>query len=96
MTSVQVPSGTHTLVVATGLGLALGGPQTRVAAPRAEPVERLGLAAALDAVGDVLGERGPVLEPVARAAAEEPPARVLGMAGDEEVRVEREVVLADA
>ena len=66
-----------------------------MAAARAEPVERLRLAPALDAVGDVFRERRAVLEPVARAAAHEPPVRPLGMAGDEEVRVGRQVVLAD-
>ena len=62
----------------------------------AERVERLRLAPALDAVGDVLGERRPVLEAVTRAAAEEPPAGVLRMAVEEEMRVGRQVVLADA
>src|SRR5262249_32728806 len=62
----------------------------------AEPVEGLRLATALDAVGHVLGERRPVLEAVARAAAEQPPAVLAGVAVEEEVRVGRQVVLADA
>ncbi len=47
-----------------------------MARARPEAVERLRLAAPLDAVGDVLGERRAVLEAVARAAADEPPARL--------------------
>ena len=54
---------------------ARGGPQPGVAGAGAERVERLGLALAFDAVRDVLGERRAVLEPVARAAAEQPPRR---------------------
>ena len=41
-------------------------------------------------------ERRAVLEAVAGAAAEQPPRRVLGMAVEDEVRVRRQVVLADA
>ena len=56
------------------------GAQAGVAAARAERVERLRLGAALQAVGDVLGERRPVLEAVPRAASEQPPRRALRMA----------------
>src|SRR5215208_7647825 len=70
-------------------------PERRLPRPRAEGVERLRLAPALDAVGDVLAERRPVLEAVAGAAADEPPAVALGMRRDEEVRVAGEAVLAD-
>src|SRR4051812_15164623 len=73
-----------------------GGPHRRLALARAEGVERLRRAAALDAVGDVLAERRAVLEAVARAAADEPPAVVLRVPRDEEVRVAGERVLADA
>src|SRR5262249_7127427 len=59
-------------------------------------VEGLRLATALDAVGDVLGKGRPVLEAVARAAAEQPPAVLAGVAVEEEVRVGRQVVLANA
>src|SRR5438094_697292 len=45
-------------------GLDRRGAQAGVAFARAERVEGLRLAPALDAVGDVLGERRPVLEPV--------------------------------
>src|SRR6478735_12292212 len=71
-----------------------GGAQSGVAAARAERMERLGLGAAFQAVGDVLGERRAVLEAVPRAAAEQPPRRELGMAVEDEVRVRRQVVLA--
>ena len=70
-------------------------PHRGLALARAERVERLRRAAALDAVGDVLAERRPVLVAVARAAADEPPVRALGMRRDEEVRVAGERVLAD-
>ena len=59
-------------------------------------MERLRLGAAFQAVGDVLGERRAVLEAVPRATAEQPPRLVLGMAVEDEVRVRRQVVLADA
>ena len=55
-----------------------------------------GSARPLDAVGDVLGERRAVLEAVPGAAAEQPPRGALGMAVEDEVRVGRQVVLADA
>src|SRR5271154_4837449 len=63
--------------------------------PGTEAVEGIRRAAAFDAVGDVLAECRPMLEAVAGAAAEQPPAGALGMGGDEEVRVGCEVVLAD-
>ena len=73
-------------------------PVRRPASPArdAERMERLAFLLALDAVGDVLGQRGAVLEAVPRAASDEPPAIALGMAVDDEVRVGREVVLANA
>ena len=72
------------------------GAQAGVAGARAERMERLRLAPSLDAVRDVLAERRAVLEAVARPAADEPPAVALGVAADDEVRVGRQVVLADA
>src|SRR5262249_19143132 len=63
---------------------------------RAEGVEGLRRSAPFDAVGDVLGERGAVLEAVAGAAAEEPPPVALGVPVEEEMRVCGQVVLADA
>ena len=59
-------------------------------------MERLAFPCALDAVGEVLGQRGAVLEAVPRATSDEPPAIALGVAVDDEVRVGREVVLANA
>src|SRR5262245_59545618 len=50
-----------------------GRAQPGVARAGAERVERLTLALALDAVGDVLRERRPVLEAVPGAAADDPP-----------------------
>src|SRR5437763_12127729 len=58
-------------------------------------MERLPLARSLDAVREVLPERGTVLEAVSRAAADEPPVGAVGMPVGDEVRVPREVVLAD-
>ena len=42
----------------------------------------------------VLGQRGPVLEAVSRAAAQQPHARLAGVGGEQEVRVRREAVVA--
>src|SRR4051794_37722703 len=71
-------------------------PEARLARAGSERVERLGLALPLDAVRDVLRERGAVLEAVAGAAADQPPAVVVRVRRDEEMRVAREAVLADA
>src|SRR5581483_6151538 len=79
-------------------GSAFGGRRAEagIALPRAERVERLWGSSPLDAVRDVFRECGPVLEAVARAAAEQPPVVALRVPVEEEVRVRRQVVLADA
>src|SRR5581483_81825 len=76
--------------------LAPAGAEARIARARPERMERLGLALSLDAVRDVVTERRPVLETVPRPAAGEPPRRMLRVPADDEMRVGREVVLADA
>src|SRR5882757_9573565 len=81
---------------AEGLDLDIGGAQARMRAPGTKSVEGLGASPAFDAIRDVLAECRAMLEAVARAAADQPPVRVLGVGGDDEMRVDSEVVLADA
>ena len=66
-------------------------PQPHAGCTRPESEARIGLCTVQELVY-ILGQRRPVLEPVPGPAAENPDSFVLGMPGDEEVRVRRQGV----